>query len=122
MAQRPLRLCHKCGNIHREHTCARCAKSERRVYDARPERKESKTFYATRAWRAFREVILAERPLCQRCETLKQPLRPAQHVHHIKPRREYPELTYEPSNMRALCHACHSAIELAIRNGREYVL
>lgn len=29
-------------------------------------------------------------------------------AHHIKPRKEYPELAYDVTNGRALCESCHN--------------
>lgn len=28
-------------------------------------------------------------------------------VHHIKERRDYPELAYDPDNLISLCFSCH---------------
>lgn len=40
--------------------------------------------------------------LCRLCE-----IRPATHIHHIKPRSERPDLINEPNNLISLCYSCH---------------
>jgi 5-methylcytosine-specific restriction protein A len=55
------------------------------------------------AWRELRGLHLAMSPLCVQCG--KQ----ATDVDHINPISSYPALRLAPSNLRSLCHACHSA-------------
>lgn len=62
------------------------------------------------AWRRLRAWFLGQpdNVICRDCERL-----PATDVHHLKKVRDFPELRLDPSNLRALCHACHSARTLA---------
>lgn len=52
-------------------------------------------------WRRFREVWLHYHPVCEEC------FQPATEIHHIVPLRSGGE-KYADSNLRALCHSCHS--------------
>ena len=55
-------------------------------------------------WRNFRKSILErDNYKCQECGTNKNLC-----VHHIKPRSEYKELVYDPSNVITLCKYCHA--------------
>lgn len=66
-------------------------------------------------WRDLRAETLRTKPYCERCET-KGRLTPAKVVHHVKPiesghsNEEYIRLAYDPENLQALCHKCHSFI------------
>lgn len=59
-------------------------------------------------WQTFRAWFLLHHPICNDCGVA-----PASDVHHVQPLRETPELQYDESNCRALCHSCH-----AIRTAR----
>lgn len=61
-----------------------------------------------RAWRAA--VLRRAKYLCQECARYGKRTA-ATHAHHVKPRKEYPELQYDVSNGMALCTACHSKLE-----------
>jgi 5-methylcytosine-specific restriction protein A len=54
-----------------------------------------------RRWQAFRKRFLNRNPLCE-CGQL------ATEVHHLKPRKDFPQLAYVMSNCRAMCKSCHS--------------
>lgn len=67
-----------------------------------------------RPWQALRRRFLAEHPLCMDCEP-KGIIEAAAHVdHHIA--REAGG-TDDDSNLRALCHSCHSAKTVAVDGG-----
>jgi 5-methylcytosine-specific restriction endonuclease McrA len=53
-------------------------------------------------WRKARSYHLAFQPLCVMCGA------PATQVDHINPISTNPELRLAPSNLRSLCHSCHS--------------
>ena len=61
-----------------------------------------------RRWRAA--VLRKAKGLCVECARYGKRVE-ATHAHHIKPRKEYPELRYVIDNGMALCTACHSRIE-----------
>lgn len=71
-------------------------------------------FYKTKAWRNARWMALGrDMHMCVECmaayerHEISEP-RPATVVHHIKPRKEYPELALELNNLQSLCDACHN--------------
>lgn len=75
--------------------------------------KKADPFYHTSAWARVRRLALArDFYLCQECMRQVEAgklLRPrkADMVHHIKPRRLYPELALTLSNLESLCNLCH---------------
>ena len=65
----------------------------------------------TRRWRAVRTMALQrDAYLCVPCRAKARHV-PAVDVHHIRPRRTNPELTYSLDNLESVCRACHAAIE-----------
>src|SRR5690348_4732292 len=116
MAQKPLRLCTRCNQVHRG--ACEVRKADRQQYEARPERKEDKSFYGSVAWLRFRNAILNERPLCERCQETGH-MRAAEHVHHVRARKDAPHLALDASNVQCLCKPCHSSIEATLRWGRK---
>lgn len=75
--------------------------------------KQADPFYRSAAWKRAREqALMRDLYLCQEClrrvEMGKQ-LRPrhATMVHHIKPRKLYPELALSLDNLESLCNTCH---------------
>jgi len=69
-------------------------------------------FYGKSRWRRLRRRYLARHPLCQRCSTDQSPVL-AEHVDHIEPRRQRPDLSLQWSNLRSLCVSCHSTVTIA---------
>ena len=58
----------------------------------------------TKEYRQFRkEVLERDNYICQECGSKENP-----EVHHIKALFEYPELAYEITNGKTLCHECHT--------------
>lgn len=78
-----------------------------RAYETTASRLADKRFYASAAWLRLRAAFLAENPLCNACQTQGQ-VTAAEHVHHLKERKDYPELALEWSNLEALCQPCHN--------------
>lgn len=76
-------------------------------------------------WLHLRKAVLTARPLCERCG--KEGLvTPACEVHHVVPvetaitPREKEQLMFDPSNLQALCHACHVQVHVEMgRSGRD---
>lgn len=82
--------------------------SSHKTYDKYKRDQEARAFYKSRTWQACRSIALArDNYLCQEC--LKQgKITPYDVVHHIKPRKEYPELALDADNLVCLCHTCHN--------------
>jgi len=68
---------------------------------------ESDLFLATYEWRRLRMEVLVERGA--RCECCgSTPKDGAQmNVDHVKPRKLFPELRLDKSNLQVLCHVCN---------------
>lgn len=76
-------------------------------------RKERQAIYNTKEWKALRQVVLMEHPVCEDClKEGKTTL--ASEVHHIKsfmrfakddPRRI--QYAFDKNNCVALCRTCH---------------
>ena len=66
----------------------------------------------TTRWLRLRRDTLTAHPLCERCQANGY-VTPATEVHHVRPveyglnYEEKKALMFNPSNLRALCHACH---------------
>ncbi len=94
-------------------------KGAKKDYRRKP---KSDNFYSNQPWRKKRLRILIANPLCVHC--LKEGKTVAATiVDHDKPRRFYPELELEDSNLNGLCNPCHerkSAKESRIKSKEEY--
>ena len=66
----------------------------------------------TARWLRLRRDTLTAHPLCERCQ-VDGYVTPATEVHHVRPVEyglnyaEKEALMFNPSNLRAMCHACH---------------
>jgi phage terminase large subunit-like protein/5-methylcytosine-specific restriction endonuclease McrA len=86
---------------------SRVEATRRQVYDQHGRDQDAKAFYNSSGWLRCRDNVLADTPVCQRCQQTF-----AQHVHHIKPLAECePEEKLARENLLAVCQPCHSAIE-----------
>lgn len=75
------------------------------------DRREAKRFYNSKAWETCRHMALRrDYYLCQYCLDNKF-IKVYDVVHHIKPRRDYPELALDIDNLISLCHTCHGIAE-----------
>lgn len=82
-----------------------------RLYNKYKRDQETKRFYNSKAWEVCRtNVLIRDYYLCQECLKDKR-IKIYDVVHHIKPLRDYPELSLVESNLISLCHACHNRIE-----------
>ncbi len=79
-------------------------------YKARPRLTGHNLHYGTQRWQRLRLTILWAHPLCEECERM-----PSSHVDHVKSLADGG--TDDPSNLRALCHGCHSRKTCTDDNG-----
>ena len=71
----------------------------------------SDLYYGRKRHRDWRDKVLRKaKYICIECARYGKRT-PATVAHHIKPRKEYPELQYAVSNGMALCEACHTKLE-----------
>lgn len=80
----------------------------RRSYESAASRLADKRFYASTAWLRLRAQFLAEHPLCHDCTAAGQDTA-AEHVHHLKERKDHPDLALDWDNLEALCQRCHNS-------------
>ncbi|WP_263147900.1 HNH endonuclease [Pseudomonas sp. RIT-PI-AD] len=117
MPARPPRMCAFAGCRRLVQGRSYCAEHQALI-DAKRAAREAEThkaynqkrpvsdnFYSTRRWLETRRRHLALHPLCLDCTTAGR-VTPGVVVDHIKPRKVFPELELEPSNLRTLCRAC----------------
>lgn len=72
----------------------------------------SREFYTGKRWRHLREVILRRDCYTDQLDKRYGKFRPADNVHHIFPREEFPEYQYEPWNLISLSHKNHMAMHI----------
>lgn len=86
-------------------------------------------FYVSWEWKKVRlQVLKMDKYECQRCKT-KGKYKKANTVHHIKPRKEYPEFELEiyyidtdgkkKRNLISWCRDCHEEEETELGNRNE---
>jgi 5-methylcytosine-specific restriction protein A len=85
--------------------------------------KKADPFYLTKAWEKKRlEVLRRDKYLCQKCGVKcigKKRGGASPHIDHIIPRSKNKGLELALSNLRTLCHSCHSKITVADNHGRD---
>ena len=74
-------------------------------------------FYASSEWRHVRKIVLIrDHGYCVTCRRTM----PRMQVDHIKPRKKYPHLALELTNLRTLCPGCHSKAATSLGRGADY--
>jgi 5-methylcytosine-specific restriction protein A len=82
------------------------------------DRRERNRFYARRAWRALRDLVLREEPLCRTCWRETGKLVPATEVDHVVALGDDPSRALDRQNLQPLCKPCHSVKTLQEVTGR----
>lgn len=93
---------------------AYCDQHRRRRAQQRRHDHHELAFYNTARWRRFCAWFKARHPLCERCKKQGR-LTPTEHVDHVIPRSERPDLEYDEGNCQGLCRSCHSTKTLEDR-------
>ena len=102
------KMCKHCGKIINDNDIC-CVTPIRRSDKQRESDKELRT----RRWAKTRQTVLKrDNYLCQRC-LIKFGITNTEDltVHHIKSRKDYPELFHELSNLVCLCRTCNNQLE-----------
>ncbi len=68
---------------------------------------DRQSFYCSKEWRALRELLLSQKPLCVKCLS-NGVITPAEEIDHILPLRFYPDERFNSQNLQPLCKPCHS--------------
>ena len=99
------------------HSTSGSKQQQAKVYDAGRRHEPAKRLRSSARWQAYTVWFKRRHPLCaDPFGTHKDDGRvvPADHVHHIKPLRDYPALAFVESNCASLCAACHSKVEAKV--------
>jgi 5-methylcytosine-specific restriction enzyme A len=98
-----------CGKIIPEGTKCSCKKKAKRDYMREYQRNDKDNPLKTTRWNKLRRHILRrDGYLCQRCLNKFQLLNSNElQAHHIKSRKNYPELVFEERNILTLCKTCN---------------
>ena len=70
-----------------------------------PQQQEATAFYHTARWLRMRQIVINEEPMCRMCQ-----VQPTTDVDHILSLAKRPDLALVRTNLRGLCHECHSAV------------
>lgn len=86
-------------------------KQQQELFGRREHNEREKRFYQRSAWKRLRAYVLRMAPYCAdpfgvHAESGRP--RAAEHVDHIKPLRDRPDLGLALSNLQGLCRSCHS--------------
>lgn len=98
-----------CGRINPEGTTCVCRSKDRRNYSSDYQKNDKGNPLKTTRWTKLRRHILKrDNFLCQRC-LHKYGLFNSNELqgHHIKSRKNFPELTFEERNIITLCKTCN---------------
>ncbi|WWT40088.1 hypothetical protein [Staphylococcus phage PT94] len=105
------KVCNYCGKRHLDNEKCKCQTNNANEYSKQyyEKNKERKKQLDSKKWKDLRkQIIQRDGGMCNRCWVeLNIIERENLQVHHIKPRSEYPELMYEPSNLITVCKTCN---------------
>lgn len=101
----PLTICCHPG-CNRITEGGRCEQHAQQQHRGTSKNRSGDPFYCSKAWLRLRDWKRMDQPLCEECLN-HGIVKAMQHVDHIKPRRDYPELELDADNLRSLCESCH---------------
>jgi 5-methylcytosine-specific restriction endonuclease McrA len=98
-----------CGRIIPKGTRCPCKVKAKRDYMRQYQRNDKNNPLKTTRWNKLRKNILSrDKYLCQRCLHKYNTLNSSElQAHHIKSRKNYPELVFEERNILTLCKTCN---------------
>ena len=102
-------ICNRCGKFINQGITCECKKRARREYEKNYQRDSVMDSYR---WKKKRENIKKRDDfLCQRC-LIKYNLITTEdlEVHHIKSRKDYPELAWDDDNLICVCGHCNKSL------------
>ena len=102
-------ICNRCGKYIQQGSVCECEKQARREYEKSYERDSVIDSYR---WKKKREEIKKRDDfMCQRC-LIKFNLITVEEleVHHIKSRKDYPELAWDDNNLICICSSCNKSL------------
>jgi hypothetical protein len=111
--------CPICGKIilSVSKMCNKCSQLGKRNHQWKDE-KVDRVLYSKKEYKIWRKAVLEKSN--NKCIICGNTYRLA--AHHIYPKRDFPSKTYDVLNGVALCHKCHSKIQLKETSYIEYFL
>lgn len=103
------KICSTCGKIIFDNVTCSCKRDRKRDYMREYQRNEKDNPLKTTRWKKLRTYILRrDKFLCQRCLRKYGTANSSElQAHHIKSRKNFPELVYDPTNIICLCKTCN---------------
>lgn len=109
-------ICGKCGKFKQEGKSCTCKPN--RINKVKNNKSSNeKNILNTRAWKDKKrpQIIRRDGGICQRCLHKFGIINSEKiEVHHIKSRKDYPELAFEDSNLISVCRQCN--LDLGVSN------
>lgn len=98
-----------CGRIIPEGSKCSCKQKAKRDYMREYQRNDKDNPLKTTKWTKLRkQILIRDKYLCQRCLYKYSTLNSSElQAHHIRSRKNYPELVFEESNIMTLCKTCN---------------
>ena len=121
-----LRICPWCKKKYNENETCTCRLEKENQNEYRKEyyekNKEQLKILTSARWRKLRlRIIQRDGAICQRCFYKYNFINGEElQVHHIKSRKDFPELTYEPNNLLTICKKCNA--ELGTTNKLDFMI
>lgn len=110
-------ICNRCGKFIKQGKVCECKKQARREYEKNYDRDPLLNSYR---WQKKREHIKKrDNYMCQRC-LIKFNIVTVDKLeaHHIKSRKDYPELAWDDDNLICVCQTCN--LQLSTRNRLDF--
>lgn len=107
------KICNKCGKIIGYTEECYCKKNKKRLKPQiqEVEKEDLITKHKYKWWKLRDEIIKRDDGFCQRCYYKYNILNDKRlEVHHIKSRKNYPELTFDKSNLITICRTCNAQL------------
>ena len=107
------KICNKCGKIIGYTEECHCKKNKKRLKPQiqEVEKEDLITKHKYKWWKLRDEIIKRDDGFCQRCYYKYNILNDKRlEVHHIKSRKNYPELTFDKSNLITICRTCNAQV------------
>jgi len=89
-------------------------RKRKKAYNGTKEYREARRIRSSDRWQKIRSAFRIEYPLCRYCRKA-----PTEHVHHIEPVVEKPDLDFDWDNLFPACGLCHDEIHIRMKNGDE---
>lgn len=109
MPKKPKRSCSypDCPSLTDGRYCEKHEKLTNKQYEHYGRKYRKNERYGT-TWRKVRDLYIKAHHFCEECFCKHGILKPAEHVHHIKPLEKGG--TNEADNLMSLCKSCHSKL------------